>query len=104
MKPVSDLLDHLRDLFHYVQIEVAITTPLSLGEGGAGEADTPLGDIATTVVELEFEDRLSLHGVVGVRGFVFEVRVELMEPFLEDAKEHDGVGVFVVVVVALEFG
>ena len=62
---------------------------------GLREPDTLLDDVPATLVELELEVglllRLSTGRVIWVDRLVLEVRVELVDPLLEDSEQHDRV-------------
>jgi hypothetical protein len=106
LKPVADLFNHLSDLFKDVQVKISIATPLSLLVARPTESDSLLHNVPASIVVLNLVESsrlLLLHRVIRIDLFVLEMRVKLMDPLQEDAKEHNRVGVSIVVVVALEF-
>ena len=65
---------------------------IRLTERRSGESHSLLHDVSATLIELEFEVlllRLRTSWVVGVNLLVLEMRVELMNPLLEDPQEHN---------------
>ena len=93
---MADLFSKSGDLSKNVDIEAAVLAPLLLRDERPPDENSP----AITAISLLLVSLLSL--CLFVLSSMLEIRMELVDPLLIDAQEHQGVGITLLIIHALQ--